>query len=215
MLVDEDPEIVIQDGGDNFATNTKPNRQNPTSDSESIVEVENATENNQATMRQRRNIKFIVADNQIALRNTELAQLNNEYVRNMAAAFKQKQQNKIPTQAKKNAVFWVFGQGIGSVGVGMGASRAPHPLSIFSGEELYATLHPETHKGKKRSHSSDGENDPESEGRRVRRREDEEDQVGRGLLQDDDVMQDVRILYLPSTISILRIVWKSNTATGC
>ncbi|KAJ5919168.1 hypothetical protein N7466_010111 [Penicillium verhagenii] len=82
-------------------------------------------------------IKTINSDDTISLRNTDLARWNNEYVANMALALKQKQKNKIQNNVKKNGAFWVFGQGIGSVGIGLGAAHANHPLKCFSGEELY------------------------------------------------------------------------------
>lgn len=126
--------------------------------------------------------KVVPADNRTALRNTELAQINNEYMQNMAAILKQKKNNKISAQAKKNAIFWVFGLGIGSVGVGLGASQMPHPLQVFSGDDLCAALNPqEKQKARKRAHrADDDEGDSDKDGRRVRARGESEDQVGRG-----------------------------------
>lgn len=130
--------------------------------------------------RQIRNVsKSMMMDEQTAFRNTELAQINNDYLQNMALILKQKAQNRIPTQAKKNAAFWVFGQGIGSVGVGLGTSHAVHPLQVFSGDELLESLHLEQKRRgvKKRGCASDEESDSES-GRRVRARE-SKDHIGR------------------------------------
>ncbi|KAJ5732471.1 hypothetical protein N7493_003952 [Penicillium malachiteum] len=96
------------------------------------------------TQRQRRQrtriIKNIDPDNATTLRNSELAQWNNGYLENMAIASKQKQQNKLQTITKKNAIFCVLGQGIGSVGVGLGLEKEPHPLGQFAGETLYNIL---------------------------------------------------------------------------
>ncbi|RAK96871.1 Rad21/Rec8 N terminal domain protein [Aspergillus ibericus CBS 121593] len=133
-----------------------------------------------AAMQQRQRVpKVIGLDDQIALRNTELAQLNDNYVRNMRAASKQKQRNKLPTLAKRNAAFWVFGQGLGSVGIGVGSSRVLHPLHSFSGEKLYDALNPDLiNKGKKRIHPSVEEEDA-FETRRVRPRVEDEEQIGR------------------------------------
>ncbi|KAJ5595457.1 uncharacterized protein N7459_001665 [Penicillium hispanicum] len=88
----------------------------------------------------RRAPRSIVADDITTLRTVELTQWNEEYLANMALASKQKRQNRIPTVAKKNAAFWVFGQGIGSVGNGVGRQREAHPLKSYSAEGLYNAL---------------------------------------------------------------------------
>ncbi|KAL2007435.1 hypothetical protein VTN00DRAFT_8873 [Thermoascus crustaceus] len=113
-------------------------------------------------------------DERQELRNADLAQWNNEYLRNMAVASKQKEQNRMVTQTRRNAAFWVFGQGIGSVGVGLGTSHVAHPLDQFSGEQLLATLQGQEprSRGRKRRHGSvDESSEPGSKGRRVRPRE--------------------------------------------
>ncbi|KAJ6003032.1 hypothetical protein N7451_005579 [Penicillium sp. IBT 35674x] len=89
-------------------------------------------------------VRSIETDTNTTLRNTDLARWNNEYITNMANASKQKQQNKVQTTVKKNAAFWVFGQGIGSVGMGLGAQRDDHPLKCFSGEGLENALYGNT-----------------------------------------------------------------------
>lgn len=141
----------------------------------------------------RRAPRLQILDDRTALRNTELGNMNSDYVQNMVIALKQKQQNKLPAQAKKNASFWVFGQGIGSVGLGLGASRVPHPLQQFSGEELYAALDPTARrKGRKRSRLLSDESEADFDVRRVRAREENEEQVGRGgVVDNDDIWQDV------------------------
>lgn len=151
---------------------------------------EDVSEHDIRMQQTRKSVKRMVADSKIALRNTDLAQWNNEYLLNMAVATKQKQSNKLPTLSKKNAAFWVFGQGIASVGIGLGASREPHPLRHFSGDDLYDLLNPTRPRGRKRCRPR---SDSESELRRVRRKADgEEDQIGRGGLPDEAIMQDVR-----------------------
>lgn len=199
MVVDEDHVPGIVDTDDKEMPNAHTTR--PTHSQ--LMDEDDIVTNNAAdvTMHQRRRASRVMSlDRQIGLRNTDLAQWNNEYLHNMAAASKQKRQNRLPTQAKKNAALWVFGQGIGSVGVGLGTTRIPHPLQRFSGDELYTTLCDETiKKGKKRSHVSAEDSDSDSEGRRVRAREEDEEQVGRGdsvqPLNADNIMQDVRIKY--------------------
>ncbi|GES63097.1 Rad21/Rec8 N terminal domain protein [Aspergillus terreus] len=143
--------------------------------------------------RRRKQKPVVVFDEQTALRNSELAQMNSEYVQNMATASRQKKQNRRQTQAKKNAAFWVFGRGIGGVGVGVGASRVAHPLVGFAGQELIDLVSPEgksRQNGRKRGRDAEGDSDTESgsEGRRVRAREEVEEQIGRGDgLQNNDV----------------------------
>lgn len=88
----------------------------------------------------KRAAREITADENTMLRNTDLHRSNEDYLANMAKASKQKQQNRLPTIAKKNAAFWVYGQGLGSVGVGLGARHETHPLNMFSGERLYEAL---------------------------------------------------------------------------
>ncbi|KAL4904592.1 hypothetical protein BDW74DRAFT_178685 [Aspergillus multicolor] len=116
--------------------------------------------------------KLLGSDVQTALRNAELAAMNDDYLHNMAVASKHKRQNKVSTQAKKNAAYWVFGLGIGSVGAGVGSSQVMHPLHIFFGEKLFELV-------RKRPL----EDDAEAEERRVRAREDDEE--GRVDLVDD------------------------------
>ncbi|KAJ9488580.1 hypothetical protein VN97_g4723 [Penicillium thymicola] len=122
--------------------------------------------------------KEIISDDTTALRNMTLAQWNNEYIANMTQALKQKQQNKIPTISKKNAAFWVFGQGIGSVGVGLGMDHEPHPLNLYSGDDLFEAVGGYTQrKGRKRS--ADDDDDDMSEGRRVRARNEQTEHLSR------------------------------------
>ncbi|KAL5051133.1 hypothetical protein BDW71DRAFT_194209 [Aspergillus fruticulosus] len=141
------------------------------------------TETHEATAPQRQRApKILASDIQTALRNVELAAMNDDYMHNMAVAARHKRQNRVPTQAKKNAAYWVFGLGIGSVGTGVGSSRVIHPLHSFSGDKLYETLVP---------HKRPLEDDSEAEKRRVRAREDDEqgrmDTVGDNNLWNEDV----------------------------
>lgn len=173
------------------------------------LEDSNGTENNpdtqQVTTRQsRKATKAVPVDEQTALRNTDLAQINNEYLQSMAAMIKQRLQNKLSAQARRNAAFWVFGQGIGSVGVGLGASHMLHPLHVFCGDELLASLKPEPKKSKqktkKRGRLTDeggDESGSDSDGRRVRARGENEEQIGR---RGGPGVHDVCILTLHLTM---------------
>lgn len=95
----------------------------------------------QRTRQRTKTLKRIDPDESTTLRNSDLASWNNEYVSNMALAKKQKLQNKQQTLTKKNAKYFVFGQGIGSVGSGLGSLPESHPLKQFSGDALYNTFH--------------------------------------------------------------------------
>ena len=183
------PIMVDDEGADTRPNNATTPRMQPFRPED--IAAENNVESNQEIQevtthqaRRTRVPKVVPVDDQTALRNTELAQINNEYVQNMLAVLKQKQQNKLPAQAKKNAAFWVFGQGIGSVGIGLGASHTVHPLCAFSGDELHALLSPETkrkaRKRGRRAGNHDEESGSDSDGRRVRARGESEEQIGRG-----------------------------------
>ncbi|KAE8378431.1 Rec8 like protein-domain-containing protein [Aspergillus bertholletiae] len=168
------------------------------SESESTDELRHFPDDAVATMPQKRRApRLQILDDRTTLRNTDLGNLNNDYVQNMAIASKQKQQSKLLAQAKKNAAFWVWGEGIGSVGLGLGASRVPHPLQHYSGEKLYDILNQTArnngHKQKKLP-SNNGEADSDTVARHIRAREGYEEQVGRGGVVDNhDMWQEVEI----------------------
>ncbi|KAJ5612242.1 hypothetical protein N7510_005436 [Penicillium lagena] len=128
-------------------------------DNQNPIENNGQLEAQETRARQaRRETKHIAADNNTTIRNADLARWNEQYGFNMARAWKQKQLNKIPTLAKKNAAFWVFGKGIGSVGVGLGVSHESHPLKCYSGDELYDIVCVAFRQnGRKRAHSPDGD----------------------------------------------------------
>ncbi|PWY83430.1 Rad21/Rec8 N terminal domain protein [Aspergillus heteromorphus CBS 117.55] len=190
LMEDQELEVLARGEQSNRATGAPSPVANRASVFEPIREDEVSVEPSGAPMRQKRVPKLVNFDDQIALRNRELAHLNDNYIANMAAVSKQKLKNKLPTLAKKNAAFWVFGQGIGSVGVGVGSYRVSHPLELFSGEQLKDALDidPET-RGKKRVHASIEEGDPDFD-RCVRPRLEDEEQIGRahdGELWNEDV----------------------------
>jgi hypothetical protein len=124
-------------------------------------------------------------DERAELSNTLLGKWSTGYLANMAALARSKEQNKSITQAKKNAAFWVLGQGIGRVEVTFGADIFPHPLEVFSGHNLLELLQGEqnvpSRSKRSRSQSADiREEQDEEEARRVRRRTDDEYGVARG-----------------------------------
>ncbi|KAL4958179.1 hypothetical protein BDW69DRAFT_179958 [Aspergillus filifer] len=185
LLADENIELAITNEP------ARPTRQNVFPDAQNNAATRPAdTEPTMATAAQRQRApKILPTDDQTALRNAELALMNDGYMHNMAVASRQKRNNKVPTLAKKNAAFWVFGLGIGSVGAGVGTSRMVHPLHVFSGDELYEAL-VTTQAGRK--HGLDDE--PENEERRVRARDEGDEHMGRVNLLDDNFWnQDVEL----------------------
>ena len=145
--------------------------------------------------RKRRAPKTLPYDLTQELRNSDLAQWNTEYLANMANAKKSKDQRKATTAAKHNAASWVFGTGIGGVGLGLGASKMKGPLAdMFSGDALLQALTGTSASptGQKRSRSGDETDDSEAEERRVRMRHEQDAELGRAqgfqLPDDDDTM---------------------------
>jgi len=136
--------------------------------------------------RKRKAPKAITEDKRAAITTADLKSWNEEYLQNMDAALRLKQIHRAPALAKKNAYIWVFGKGLGGIGDGIGSSKLPGPLEMFSGDNLVATITgvPAPKRlicASKRPHNN---GDDESETRRVRARQELEDQVGRG--GDDD-----------------------------
>ena len=129
----------------------------------------------------RRQPRAIELDQATELRRNEIIAWDNYYANNMAIASKAKQVHKLPSIAKQNAALWVFGAGVGNIGLGIGQGNLAGELHVFSGENLMQLVRPveppET--PRKRKTPSDDEPAPDSEERRVRARQ-EEDEVGRG-----------------------------------
>jgi meiotic recombination protein REC8 len=135
-------------------------------------------------------------DNTIELRNADLIVWQKEYLTHMAVASVAHTQKKEASQAKKNAEAWVIGNGINGVGQGVGSSKLPSPLAMFSGAALFSKITgqpiPEAKtkgkRGTKRS-SPDVEEEHSSPSNSKRVRQDDgigfEDEVGRNF--DDDL----------------------------
>ena len=138
--------------------------------------------------------KYLPMDQLKSLRNNDLASWNNNYVLNMAGAAQAKKQRKVAVLAKRNAAFFVYGAGIGGVGQGLGDSKLPSPLDMFAGDRLMTALTglEPAPAGRKRSHAGEEEeHGSDSEGRRVRARDDDGNEVGRGdnlALGEEDTM---------------------------
>ena len=160
--------------------------------SSAVPEEEESSESVEAPQRRRKpqQPKILPTDMAQELRNADLAQWNNDYITNMASAAHTKSQHRAPALAKKNATFWVFGTGIG----GVGSSKLANPLGMYAGDQLMQALTglEASTTGRKRSRSSEHDQHSESsEQRRVRMRESDGSQIGRGqeiILDEDDAM---------------------------
>ena len=143
----------------------------------------------EAPQRKLRPPKTLRADYPQELANADLAHWNTNYLSNMAEATKIKRQHKAIALAKKNAAFWVLGQGIAGVGISLGDDRVPNPLAIFSGQALFVALtgREMSPAGSKRTRSLSDDIDGDGEGRRVRARAEEEEHIGRGDADVNDV----------------------------
>lgn len=187
MQIDDEGVALVVNDDENFRLDGEPLLRNKAMDYDpdfsEAVQVSSEAADAPMRRRKKRSTKTMEGDDPQELRNAQLAQWNAEYAQNMVVASKQKQQNKLLTIAKKNAEFWVFGKGIGSVGVGLGSYEVPHPLNAFSGDRLVEMLSgaKEAGSGRKRGRKTgdDKESDVE-DGRRVRPRIDEAGQTDHG-----------------------------------
>ena len=145
-----------------------------------------------AQVRKRRGPRYISVDEAPELRNSDLAQWTANYAANMAQASRLRRQHRLPFQAKRNAAAWVFGAGIGGVGIRLTNLNLPGPLDMFSGDALMeAVTGIKTRTlGRKRHHDEEEESASGGSGRRTRPRN-EEKGIGRtgSLPLDDEVTQ--------------------------
>ncbi|KAI9823480.1 MAG: hypothetical protein M1832_002491 [Thelocarpon impressellum] len=150
----------------------------------------------EAPLRRIRVPKVIAMDTPTQLRNTELTSWNATYASNMVSAARAKQGRKLAGQARSNAAFWTFGVGLGNIGSHAGLGAGPHPLQMFSGAALMealamasASASPDPH-GRKRGRDAEEELAEDSEGRRVRQRGEDEEQLdrGAGMMTDEEGM---------------------------
>ena len=141
--------------------------------------------------RKPRSPRQLPVDERQELHSRDLAQWKANYVENMAGAVEAKTHHKASALARRNAAFWVLGSGIGGVGAGLGASKLQSPLDMFAGNTMMEALTgiKMTTTGVKRGREDEGNDGSDSGERRVRTRDVDVDQVGRGdeiVLQDDE-----------------------------
>ncbi|PTU18856.1 hypothetical protein P175DRAFT_0463954 [Aspergillus ochraceoroseus IBT 24754] len=197
MLVGDDIEVPAAKLQATHPSTPRPRGVSIFEPEEEEEEEEEEEKPNELTMRQRQRApKIFPLDNNPTLRNSDLLHMNENYLKNMASAAKQKQQNKIPTQAKKNAAYWVFRAGVGCVGAGVGSTHIVHPLHLFSGDELYESLVPTTKRNSRKRPCESGE---EGGGRRVRSKEGDEENIARGEIENNNLWnEEVEIGRHPS-----------------
>ncbi|KAI9163176.1 Meiotic recombination protein rec8 [Paramyrothecium foliicola] len=166
----------------------------------SFTQSTDSTESEKATAPSRRTRakKFkSMMDERIDIPRHELRAGNLGYVENMTA------QQRAPTrttaaQAKRNAMNYVFGNGIAGVGMSQGESVAPHPLAeMFSGiplvanlyglptEELSGLVPKDRGRRRKATEAIDIDEHVQDE-RRVRQRVEESQEFGRGTIAEDE-----------------------------
>jgi meiotic recombination protein REC8 len=133
--------------------------------------------------RKKRTAKLIEADLNQELRNKDLADWNNNYLKNMKEASRLKALHRTAGQAKKNAEYWVWGAGIGGLGIRLPGAIGPTPWDQFYGDnlfELYTGLNRKTLTGRKRDRDSGIDEETQGESRRVRHKlNEDEQQIGR------------------------------------
>lgn len=165
----------------------------PSQDSEYLSSISAAAPANRKKARAKGKRK-LPQDEFIEISNAELNHNNREYVDNMARQSMNKYHEKEKVQAKKNAFQWVFGSGLNGVGNGVGSSKLPTALAMFSGQALLTSLRGEQEddamllKGTKRkSFDLESAEDVEagsSPSKRIR-----ESEIGRG--NEDDMMLNI------------------------
>lgn len=119
--------------------------------------------------RKRRAPKALPIDDTPELRNTDLARWNDNYLVNMAIETQTKVLQHATRLAKKNAAFWVGGSGIGDIG----SFSQKTPLDIFAGDALMKALTnvATSVAGRKRNRNEKDVDGSDSDERRVRTRE--------------------------------------------
>ncbi len=162
-----------------------------TASSEARQEDESSESAEARLPRKPRAPRELPVDERQELHNADLADWKANYADNMSLAVEAKKNHKAPSLAKKNAAFWVVGAGIGGVGTGLGISKLQSPLDMFAGDSMMEALtgFETTMAGLKRGREGEEDLGSDSEARRVRMRDGESDQIGRGdglILNEDE-----------------------------
>lgn len=142
-----------------------------------------------APLRKKRKTKSkkLASDQLVELRNGDLIAFRDNYVANMAAASQVKINHKAGLQAKKNALHYVYGNGLLGVGDGLGFMKLASPLNMFAGENLLSLITGNTIVSPVKRSKRDREEEQEQNQESSKRARLEEDEVGRGHgLENDD-----------------------------
>lgn len=147
-----------------------------------------STESAAAPQRRALPARLARIDQRTELQNKDLGEWNTNYLDNMAQ-LKQAKQSRAIAQAKHNAAFWVLGQGIGGVETNFGQDPEPHPLAVFSGQNLLAALlGPDGSRSPTSSKRARSSSTSSEERRRVRARTADYENVAREPADDGQTM---------------------------
>ncbi|ESZ91470.1 hypothetical protein SBOR_8131 [Sclerotinia borealis F-4128] len=116
--------------------------------------------------------KQLPIDETQELKNSDLSKWQREYVSSQNALSAAKSTTKGNTLAKRNALMFVIGTGLNGAGIGIGSTKLPGPLSMFSGDALLAKITGRVLHSAKRPAESEG--DKSVPNKRLRHRFDEE-----------------------------------------
>jgi len=84
--------------------------------------------------------KKLILDKELALKNHDLRTWQVNYSEKMKASARVKDHLRANAQAKNNAVHFVYGSGLSSVGDGIGFDKFESPLAMFSGASLLSLV---------------------------------------------------------------------------
>lgn len=151
------------------------------------IEIVHSTSTTSAPMRKkRRAARALPTDTSMELRNKDLVDWNANYLSNMDAAMKTKQQNRVALQAKKDAEHFLWGGGMGGIAQHFAGLTGPNSFNMFIGDNFFEFVTGASRKtgraGTKHDRDSGIDDATQDESRNVRQKTGEpSDEVGRGL----------------------------------
>lgn len=137
-----DDNVVMLPDAEPFSTPGSDNGSKRQLDPKHVYSDQTSSESAEAPHKRRKPKaqKQLALDQEIELRNTDLLTWQHEYADNMTACRLLKLDKNAKAQAKINAFSFVYGAGFNDVGNGVGLSRIPSPLDMFSGVSLLAKI---------------------------------------------------------------------------